>query len=46
MKTSARNEFSGKVHALIPGAVNTEVVLDIGHGQQLVAVITNEGVAA
>lgn len=44
MKTSARNEFTGVIHALIPGSVNTEVVLDIGKGQQLVAIITNESV--
>lgn len=41
MHTSARNEFSGTVTAVTQGAVNAEVVLDIGGGQQLVAIITN-----
>lgn len=41
MHTSARNEFSGTVSAVTKGAVNAEVVLDIGGGQQLVAIITN-----
>lgn len=41
MHTSARNEFPGTVTAVSKGAVNAEVVLDIGGGQQLVAIITN-----
>jgi len=40
MKTSARNQFSGKVVALKHGAVNDEVVLEIVGGQKLVATIT------
>lgn len=44
MKTSARNQFSGKVQNIKLGAVNAEVVVDIGGGNQLVAVITNESV--
>ena len=44
MKTSARNQFLGKVKKVKPGAVNAEVVVDIGGSDTLVAVITNESV--
>ncbi|WP_105104107.1 TOBE domain-containing protein [Microbulbifer pacificus] len=44
MKTSARNQFRGKVTAIKPGAVNAEVMLDIGAEQPLVAMITNDSV--
>jgi molybdate transport system regulatory protein len=39
--TSARNQLAGKVSQLTPGAVNTEVVLDIGGGASVTAIITN-----
>lgn len=42
MKTSARNEFLGRVKTLKRGAVNAEVVLDIGGGAELAAIVTNE----
>jgi len=42
MKTSARNQFSGKVVSLKQGAVNDEVVLEIVGGQQVVATITRD----
>lgn len=45
MKTSARNQFLGKVKTIKMGAVNAEVIVDIGGGDILVAVITNESVA-
>jgi len=41
LKVSARNNFSGKVSKITPGAVNTEVNLDLGGGQELTAIITN-----
>lgn len=44
MKTSARNEFLGRVKGIRKGVVNTEVVLDIGDGLSLAAVVTNESV--
>lgn len=42
MKTSARNQFLGEVKSIKTGAVNAEVIMDIGGGDTLVAVITNE----
>lgn len=44
MKSSARNQFVGRVVRVTPGAVNGEVVLDIGDGQQIVSIITNESI--
>ncbi len=44
MKTSARNEFLGRVKNVKKGAVNAEVVLDIGSGDEMAAIITNESV--
>ena len=42
MRTSARNEFLGRVRAIKTGAVNDEVHLNIGAGIELVAIITHE----
>jgi molybdate transport system regulatory protein len=44
MKTSARNQFLGTVKSIKTGPINAEVVLDIGGGDTLAAVITNESV--
>jgi molybdate transport system regulatory protein len=46
MRTSARNELSGRVKALRRGAVNAEVILDLGGGTELVAVVTKASVDA
>ena len=40
MKTTARNQFLGKVASLKTGAVNDEVILELPGGLQIVAVIT------
>jgi molybdate transport system regulatory protein len=40
MKVSARNVFKGKVITTRPGSVNAEVDIDIGNGDQLVAIVT------
>ena len=45
MKTSARNQLSGKVSGLTAGAVNDEVELTLTAGQRIVAVVTHESAA-
>ena len=42
MKTSARNQLSGKVSVVAAGAVNDEVELTLAAGQRIVAVVTHE----
>lgn len=44
MQTSARNQFLGTVKSVVKGAVNAEVILDIGRGGELAAIITNDSV--
>lgn len=44
LKTSARNQFLGRVTHVKHGAVNGEVVLDLGEGHELVSIITNESI--
>jgi molybdate transport system regulatory protein len=44
MKTSARNALRGVVDRITDGAVNAEVVLSIGGGAEIVAVITRHSV--
>ncbi len=39
--TSARNKFVGKVSRIVPGAVNTDVTLDVGGNKSVCAIITN-----
>ena len=45
-RLSARNQLSGAITRIVPGAVNTEVVLDLGGGATLAAVVTNGSCAA
>lgn len=40
MKISARNVLKGKVKSIAPGAVNSEIVVELPGGQQIVSVIT------
>lgn len=42
MKTSARNQFPGRVTRVTPGAVNDEVELEIAGGARIVATISSE----
>lgn len=42
MKTSARNQFVGKVVSLERGKVNDEVAIEIAGGQRIVAIVTRE----
>jgi len=43
---SARNQFNGTVERITEGAVNDEVVVDIGHGCTVVAIITRTSTGA
>lgn len=43
---SARNRLEGSVSRLTPGAVNTEVVLDLAGGGTIAAIITNDSATA
>jgi len=45
LKTSARNQWWGRVTGLRPGPVNSQVTLALGGGEPLVAVITNGSAA-
>jgi molybdopterin-binding protein len=42
MKISARNMLKGKVIQIKAGVVNTEVIVDLPGGAQIVSVITKE----
>lgn len=44
MKTSARNQFRGRITAVEKGAVNGSVSLDIGEGQTITATLTNDSI--
>jgi len=44
MKISARNVLRGKVKKIIEGAVNSEVILELAGGTEVVSVITKESV--
>ena len=45
MKLSARNQIEGKVVAIVPGAVNGAVKVEIGGGAIVTANITEEAIA-
>ena len=40
MKLSARNVLKGKVTKVTPGAVNSEIVMELPGGIQIVSIIT------
>jgi molybdopterin-binding protein len=46
MKISARNVLKGKIKKIIQGAVNSEVIITISSGQEIVSVITKKSVAS
>ncbi|KWO42549.1 molybdenum-dependent transcriptional regulator [Burkholderia sp. MSMB1459WGS] len=46
MKTSARNQWFGKVASIVRGTVNDEVTLALPGGQSVVAVLTHESAEA
>lgn len=42
MKISARNSLKGKVKSVEAGAVNTEVVVELENGVEVVSIITKD----
>jgi molybdopterin-binding protein len=44
MKISARNVLKGKILRILPGAVNSEVIIRTSSGEEIVSVITKESV--
>ncbi len=44
MKLSARNVLKGKVVKVVKGAVNSEVIIELPGGTQVVSIITNSSV--
>lgn len=46
MKISARNILKGKVVKVTPGAVNSEIVLEIAGGARIVSIITKQSTEA
>jgi molybdopterin-binding protein len=44
MKLSARNVIKGEVVSVVKGAVNSEVILKLPGGTQIVSIITNSSV--
>ena len=44
MKLSARNVLKGKVLKVVRGAVNSEVIIELQGGVQIVSIITNASV--
>lgn len=45
MKISARNQLSGTIAAITPGAVNGQIKVDIGGGNVITSSITEEAIA-
>lgn len=46
MKLSARNVLKGTVKKLVHGAVNSEVVIELPGGAEIVSIITKESAVA
>ncbi|HNX95621.1 MAG TPA: TOBE domain-containing protein [Holophaga sp.] len=46
MKLSARNQLKATVKKIVAGAINAEVILDLGGGQTITSIITNDSVAS
>jgi molybdopterin-binding protein len=46
MRLSARNVLKGTVKKIVKGAINSEIVIEIASGAEVVSVITNESVSS
>lgn len=44
LKTTARNQYRGRVSRITKGAVNSEVMVDLPGGESLVSITTNESI--
>lgn len=44
MKISARNILKGKVKKIVAGAVNSEVIVELPNGVEIVSIITKDSV--
>jgi molybdopterin-binding protein len=44
MKLSARNSLKGKIKKITPGAVNTEVIIELPGGTEITSIITKTSV--
>lgn len=42
MKTSARNQFNGRIKTIENGAINSSITLDLGRGLEIMATITTD----
>lgn len=42
MQISARNSLKGKIKSIEPGAVNTEVIIELSDGTEVVSIITKD----
>lgn len=46
MKLSARNSLKGTAKKVIPGAVNSEVIIELPGGEQITSIVTNDAISA
>lgn len=44
MKVSSRNTLKGTVKKVVPGAINTEITLEVAPGVEVVSIITKSSV--
>jgi molybdopterin-binding protein len=44
VKISARNALKGRVKQIVPGAVNSEVIIELPDGTEIVSIITKRSV--
>lgn len=44
MRLSARNVLKGTIKKIVPGAVNSEVIIELPGGSEIVSIITRESV--